>query len=381
MTARTRLSVLRTIAIEVLIALAITGPVIGQFRFLPERVTLWGAAAALAPIAFLWLRRRHPLAVLVACTVLFCIAAFQTWLNPFSLIALMCAMYAYAVATDRRRALIASLLVIVVTVPVALLTAANSVVDPLAVLVAVAVCFAAALGDGIRNRRAYVAEITERALVAEATRESEAARRVAEERLRIARDLHDVVAHQISVISLNAAVASSSLQTRPDAARQALHSIRSASRQVLGDIGDLLAVLRSAGENPAAPQPGLAQLDDLIADFRRAGLDVTLRTEGAIASLSPSTDSVAYRVLQEALTNALKHASESRAHVLLSADAGSLTVLVTNPVDQAAPTGAGHGLLGIRERVAAVRGTVETTMTTGVFRLSVSLPEAGEETA
>ena len=373
----------RRAAGETFLALLIVASTTAQLRYAPDSSTVLGATAAALPAAFLWMRRTRPLAVLVACTVLFCVVAFQTWLNSSSLIPLTCAVYGYSVATDRRRAATAAGLVIVVTVPVTLVAMERTVIDPLPVLVAVAVGFAAALGDGIRNRRAYLAELQQRALIAEATRESEAARRVSEERLRIARDLHDVVAHQISVISLNAGVASSALATRPAAAQEALHTIRTASRQVLGDIGDLLAVLRTGEEGAGAPQPGLAQLGDLIDGFRRAGLDITLRSEGEAPALSPSTDVVAYRVLQEGLTNALKHAAARRAHILITGAADRLTLLVTNPVGERAPSGAptgGHGLQGVRERVSAVRGTVRIGAEGGVFRLEAVLPAAGGET-
>ncbi len=230
------------------------------------------------------------------------------------------------------------------------------------------------LADSVRNRRAYIAEIVARADHAEATRESEAARRVSEERLRIARDLHDVVAHQISLISLNASVALAGLNAQSDPTRTALLAIKGASRRVLGDIGDLLAVLRSDDEASLVPQPGLEQLPDLIDDFARAGLVVTVRHEGGVPRLTPTGDVVAYRAVQEALTNATKHGDGARAHLLVHSTAEQVRIVVTNPTAADAFAGDGFGLSGMRERVAAVRGTMEIAIEAGVFRLAIVLP-------
>jgi signal transduction histidine kinase len=226
-------------------------------------------------------------------------------------------------------------------------------------------------------RRAYVAEITARAVRAEQTREAEASRRVAEDRLRIARDLHDAVAHQITVISLHAGVASASIEGRPDTARASLQTIREAARRVLGEIGDLLATLRSSEDaEPPVRSPGLAHLAGLLDGFGSSGLDVTARVDGDVARLSPAADAVAYRVVQEGLTNALRHGS-GPVHVSISVGPESTDLLVVNPVE-ARPgrdrMGSGHGLAGISERVAAVRGHVSHGADDGMFRLAVTFP-------
>jgi signal transduction histidine kinase len=344
-------------------------------------------AIAILPALLLPARRRWPIAVLASCIALYGISAVAGVLSPGIVIATAIAAFGVANRTDRRTAVIVSLLAILTIVGLSLLATLSSETDPRVVQFAVTIAFAAAAGDATRSRREYIVAITERAERAEQTRDAEARRRVSEERLRIARDLHDVVAHQISVISLNAGVASSSLRSKPERAEEALGTIRGAARTVLGEIGDLLTMLRADGEHEtAAPQPGLGALDALLAEFTGAGLDVTLRTEGDVARLSRAVDVVAYRVIQEALTNAHKHGGGGRAHVLVSVGDDSAEIVVTNPVATRPATGSaagtadahgGHGLLGLRERVAAVRGSVETGATPAGFRLAAVLPVSG----
>lgn len=243
--------------------------------------------------------------------------------------------------------------------------------------------FAAAAGDAARSRQAYIDTITERALRAEQTKESEARRRVAEERLAIARDLHDVMAHQIAVINMHANVASQALPTRPDDAERSLVTIREAGRTVLGEIAGLLQVLRSGGPgepaSPAdrAPVPGLAELDTLVATFARSGLEVEVRTVGREYALPETMDLVAYRVIQEGLTNAQKHGLDASALLQIEYEPDQLEVTVTNTVagSKSATGSSGHGLTGARERVAAVHGTLDATYGPGpVHRLTAKLP-------
>lgn len=333
----------------------------------------------LAPALLLPLRRRHPVAVLAAVVAFYGAAALDGTLSPGIAIAAAVAVFGATNRLPRRTSVVVVLASVVAIGLLGLLAATEGVFDPRSIQFAVTVAFAGAAGDATRSRREYIAAITERAERAEQTRESEARRRVTEERLRIARDLHDAVAHQISVISLNAGVASSALEARPDRAREALGTIRTAARSVLGEIGDLLEVLRSDERlaEESGPQPGLDRLDDLVRRFADDGLQVTLRREGDSSAVSGAVGLVAYRVVQEALTNALKHGAERRAHVLLETTGEHVDVVVTNPVPaeaSPAPRGGGHGLLGLRERVASVRGSVETGPAPGGYRLSASLP-------
>jgi signal transduction histidine kinase len=195
------------------------------------------------------------------------------------------------------------------------------------------------------------------------------------------------------VISLNAGVASSAIETRPAAAQEAVRTIRVAARTVLGEIGALLEVLRTDDDSPGAisPQPGLDRLDDLIAQFGDAGLAVTVREEGALSAVGGAASLVAYRVIQEGLTNAHKHGAESRAHVLIHVDEHLLRIIVTNPVATAAAStdrspattpveaGSGLGLVGLRERLATIRGVVEAGPAAGGWRLAATMPISRED--
>jgi signal transduction histidine kinase len=155
---------------------------------------------------------------------------------------------------------------------------------------------------------------------------------------------------------------------------------------VLGEIGDLLELLRTEDRDaePLTPPPGLARLDELVEQFARSGLVVRLRVEGEPRRVTGATDVVAYRVIQEGLTNALKHGGDRRAHVLVEITEDQVAVVVTNPTGPPTPdaegggTAVGHGLVGLRERAASVRGFVETGLTAGGYRLAATLPLAKE---
>lgn len=241
---------------------------------------------------------------------------------------------------------------------------------------------AAAAGEATRNRRAYVAAVEERAERAERTREEEAKRRVAEERMRIARELHDVVAHHIALVNVQAGVAAHIMDSRPDQAKQALAHVREASRSALDELRATVGLLRQSGD-PAAPMepaPGLGVLDQLVDGFRRAGLPVEVVEEDP-GTLPASVDLTAYRVIQESLTNVHKHAGPgARAEIRIARGAAELEVTVVDRggSPQAPGTaGGGHGLIGMRERAAALGGTCEAgPRTQGGFRVHARLPLA-----
>ncbi|WP_395729874.1 sensor histidine kinase [Nakamurella sp.] len=236
----------------------------------------------------------------------------------------------------------------------------------------------AVVGISVRQQRRALAEARERARFAEESREEEAQRRVTEERLRIARELHDVVAHQIAVINVQSGVAEHLQAVNPDRAGEALRHVREASGQVLAEMGALLGVLRDGDADDAARDPvrGLDQLDELVASVRRTGLQVVVRQEGTRAALAPLVDVTAYRIVEEALTNAHKHGAGA-AHLLLAFGAPGLVIEVTNPVEpgrEPAP-GSGRGLAGMYERVAAIGGTLRAGPSgRGQFSVRVELP-------
>jgi signal transduction histidine kinase len=228
---------------------------------------------------------------------------------------------------------------------------------------------AVAAGEASRNRRAYQAEALLRA------RE-----RVTAERLRIARDLHDSVGHHLALINVQAGVAGHVLTGEPAHVRETLEQIRQSSRSALDELRDAVGLLRRPDEPvaPVEPAVGLAALDDLLATFERAGLRITCRRDGDDRPLPPATDVVAYRVVQESLTNARKHAGRVAVRLVLLRRGPSLTVVVENdgsPVPPPAPDAGAHGLVGMRERVTALGGELTAgPRPLGGFRVSCRLP-------
>ena len=243
---------------------------------------------------------------------------------------------------------------------------------------------AAAAGDAVRSRRAFVDAIRERAERAERTREEEARRRVAEERLRIARDLHDVVAHHIALVNVQAGVASHVMDKRPDQAKEALAHVREASRSALNELRATVGLLRQSGdpEAPTEPAPGLVRLDELIGTFLSAGLAVEAARTDEETVLPAALDLAAYRVVQEALTNVRKHAGpDAKAEVSVVCVGPNVEITVLDNGSGPGGTvdgelhGGGHGLLGMRERVTALGGTLTTgPRYGGGFRVHAILP-------
>jgi signal transduction histidine kinase len=213
-----------------------------------------------------------------------------------------------------------------------------------------------AVSEGVRTRR-------ERALEAWRSREEEARRRASEERLRIARELHDVLAHNISLINVQAGVALHLMDEQPEQARTALAAIKEASKDALGELRSVLDVLRQAGEAPPrSPTAGLADLDGLVAGAEAAGLTVRTRTEGTPRPLAPSVDLAGYRIVQEALTNVTRHAGPATATVRIAYGDNDVTVEVLDDGRGTAATGlggGGNGIPGMRERAAALGGELE----------------------
>jgi len=228
-----------------------------------------------------------------------------------------------------------------------------------------------------RNRR--TAELTERAERAERARETEARAAVAEERARIAREMHDVVAHSLSVMVVQAEAAEAMLDADPERARRPLAAVQRTGRDALAELRRMLGVLRELADDDAglAPQPGLGGLDALVDDVRQAGLPVSVRVEGDERPLPPGIDLSAYRIVQEGLTNALKHAGPASAEVVLRYRAAELELEVRDDGRGRASgaNGGGHGLVGMRERVAIYGGELRAgPRPEGGFALVARLP-------
>jgi signal transduction histidine kinase len=235
-----------------------------------------------------------------------------------------------------------------------------------------------AFGQALRRRGHRVDELAARADQLELERQRAEVEAVEAERARIARELHDVVSHSISVI----AVQSQAIRRRlgPEHEREAadLAGVETTARQAMVEMRRLLGVLRSDGERlPLAPHPGLDQLPRLVEQVRASGLEVDVSVSGEPLALPPGVDLAAYRIVQEALTNALKHAGTARATVAVGYEAGTIALtVVDNGVGANANGGGGHGLLGMRERVSLYGGTLETGAAgaAGGFRVHAVLP-------
>jgi signal transduction histidine kinase len=218
-----------------------------------------------------------------------------------------------------------------------------------------------ALGDGVRSRRRWRAELRRQADAAQAEREREAARRVEQERLRIARELHDVLAHTISVVSLHSDVARENLREDPDAAEAALRAVRTATHDASRELRATLQLLREPGTaDHRQPPAGLAVLDSLVRAAADGGVRVEVRIAGEVVTLPAVVEATAYRVVQESITNVLRHAGARTATVELHYRGAALTVRVSDDGDSAASGNGsqGYGIAGMRERVALLGGAL-----------------------
>jgi signal transduction histidine kinase len=215
-------------------------------------------------------------------------------------------------------------------------------------------------GRLVRAREHDARRLRELAQALERERVEEARLAVADERTRIARELHDVVAHAMSTIVLEAGAERVNLDDEQTSARQTLHSIERTGRQALAEMRRLVGVLRTEDDEPELiPQPSLAHLDLLIEQVRRAGLAVELRVVGQAVQLAPGLDISAYRIVQEALTNVLKHGGDARATVIVTYGDRTLEIEIEDDGRGGTPDGTGHGIVGMRERVALFSGSLE----------------------
>jgi signal transduction histidine kinase len=233
------------------------------------------------------------------------------------------------------------------------------------------------LGDGTRRRQEAVAAARQRAAELEEAREELARRAVTEERLRIARELHDVVAHSMSIIAVQSGVGVHVLDSQPEEARKALAAVEATSRQALVEMRRLLGVLREEAEprGSLAPAPGLAEVEALAAEVARAGVRVEVHIEGTPCELPAGLDLSAYRIVQEALTNVVRHAGPATARVAVRYGPGQVAVEVVDDGRGGDPGGQGHGIAGMRERAALYGGTLEAgPLPGGGFRVAASLP-------
>jgi signal transduction histidine kinase len=347
----------------------------------PHRLDLdaFGYALLVLGPALLLLRRRHPVAVSTGTTavaLLYLVAGFPfgpVFLSP------VVAFFAAVTAGHRRPAwtalgvlYAAHLLVghwLYRWLPGGAITSWGAEAGVAAWLLVII-----AVTELVRLRREHVVQ-------ARQAREEAERRRADEERLRIARELHDILAHSISVINVQAGVALALMDDHPEQARSALTTIKSASREALGEVRHVLDALRTPGGSaPRAPAPGLDRLPELTEQAAAAGLRVALDTRGERAALPPGTDLAAFRIVQEALTNVVRHSGSRTARVLIEYGPHRLDLLVDDdgPATATGQSGGGNGLVGMRERAAALGGSVQAgPRGDGGFRVRARLPLAG----
>ncbi|MEV1288927.1 sensor histidine kinase [Micromonospora sp. NPDC049679] len=366
-------------AVTVEIALVATGPPELRTAGWPS-VLGWSLVSA-APIA---LRRLNPWLAVALASVSLAVPVFAHHQAVTMVVSLVLLTYSTAAHFTLRRAALAAT---VVWLPL-LFTAAlrpwksdTSGISPAYmiftnVLLAL-VCFF--IGRTVHARRTSIRALEERARAAEENQRSLAEQAVADERRRIARELHDVVAHHVSVMGVLATGARRVLSREPHVADDTLRTIEETSRTTLREMRRLLDVLRTDAEPAAdlAPQPGLAGIELLVEQVREAGLPVTLRVDGAPAPLDPGVALTIYRIVQEALTNTLKHAGAATAQVRLSFGVYWLILEIFDTGRGPMPesTRVGHGLVGMRERVALYGGTLRTgPRPGGGFRIYAKLP-------
>jgi signal transduction histidine kinase len=346
------------------------------------RVLPFSIVAAVTILARRWL----PVTVLVITVLVGIVGSTLGVHTPAFTLPVAIAMYTVARRRSRGFTVVAAVLLMVLLPLEELYTAgadvdlpnvlSSSILQPAAL-----VALAAALGSAVRSYQEALQAANERARRAEESREAEARRRVAEDRLQIARDLHDSVGHRIAVINLQAGVAARSLRRDPDEAAEAIGVIGDAARSVIAELQDMLGLLRATAGGESAAEPGLDRIDGLLALFARSGLAVQVHVRGEPRALPAEASTVAYRVVQEALTNAYKHGEGRRAELLIDYDGAEAVIDVRNPVPATGAGGhpplGGHGLIGMRERLTAIGGRLETSSTDDGFRLVATLPAEG----
>jgi signal transduction histidine kinase len=363
---------------DLLLAVGLTALVLLQIWLADESVgdRLVASAAGLGLGVLVALRIRLPLGLLVAFALSLPLGALlPKHLGDIESVGLVVvlAVYTAAAHTSGRRAAVGGVLTAAVGL-VAMVT------DPESVNVAAVVFYAFLFGAPwvagrvVRRRRVNEARLE---------REKEAAETaIVEERARIARELHDVVAHAISVIVLQARGGRRLLDWEPDETRNALDAIESTGQQALVEMRRLLGLLRADDEELAlGPQPSLTRLDSLVAEVEKAGLPVELTIEGDPTELPAGVDLSAYRIVQEALTNALKHAGPARARVLVRYGEEGLELRIADDgTGSGNGAGSGHGLVGIKERVAVLGGDLDAgPASSGGYEVRVLLPYASEK--
>jgi signal transduction histidine kinase len=339
-----------------------------------------GVTLVLLQTATLTWRRTSPVLVLAVITSSLLLFSMLGYFMSFASFGFLIALYTVAAHRDRRISIPAGVACGIIVFLI--LALGHERIEPDTVIVECFIVGAAwFIGDGYRIRRGQFVQLAERAARLELAGEEIARHAVAEERRVIARELHDVVAHNVSVIVAEAGAAQRISETHPSEALATLAPIERTGREALVEMRRLTGFLRTESEHPSrSPQPGLEELDALIATARHAGLPISLTIEGAPRPISPGLDLSAFRIVQEALTNTLKHAGPSNVDVVVRWESDRLVLIVdddgTGPsAQQTDPTRARYGHLGMRERVALFGGRLQVgARPGGGYRVIASLP-------
>jgi signal transduction histidine kinase len=370
----------RSFTFDVALALLATGVELAQVVTAEGRASWLAIVAAVVAGGALVLRRAAPLAVL-ATTVAAAVAIVAVGDEPTGLAPLI-ALYTTAAVCERRVSLAALAPTVVIAAVLSAATAdteSRQASAPFGAIVAAVMTVGIwALGAYVQTRRRYLREIEERAAHAEREREQLARIAVHEERASIARELHDIVAHSVSVMLVGVRGARDVLRASPDVAEDTLARVETSGEQSLAELRRILALLRDPEHGAESrPQPSLAELDELVAGYRAAGLPVRLQLAGEPQRLPGGVELSVYRIIQEALTNVLKHSEPSHVTVTLAYRDSLLEVEVVDDGTPPAPPTAttGHGIIGMRERVALLGGELETGRRIGGgFRVAARLP-------
>jgi signal transduction histidine kinase len=339
------------------------------------------AVLAVAVGVALWWRRQRPLLVAGLMTMAVIVATVVDERGLYSWqIGAACIVVAYAIGSwSEHRAWGAAFIATVVSIAVAGAIENGAGVVPSITFALTVLALPAAIGVAARSHRNEVAVMRERVEAAERDRDERARHAVVEERTRIAQELHDVVAHHVSLIGVQAGAARLSLGGPTDATATALREIESSSRTAVTEMRHLLGVLRD-DEEGRAPQPGLGQIRELADRWRAAGLDIELTVTGSIDAMSAGPSLAAFRIVEEALTNVAKHSHSRRAAVTVVVAGGAATVQVTDPGPGVLPSPGAHaggrGIVGMHERARVFGGAVSTDRTpTGGFCVHARIPE------
>jgi signal transduction histidine kinase len=346
----------------------------------------WAVAAPVVLLSLAW-RRRFPVPVVAAVLALIAVpGAFTTesvdTVLPLPLIIIAGYTAGREAPTGRAATFWAAAVGAVIAAGIGSSEAENSAITDLVALL-VLIGGSAGAGHVMRVRHAENRELQTLTAELAAERDRRARAAVASERARVARELHDIVAHSVSLIAVQAGAAEDLLGRDDERARRSLQAVQETARGALGEMRRLLTVLRSDDEAPGlTPQPGLAAVADLVAQTREGGIPVTLREEGVREAVPAGVDLSAYRIVQEALTNVRKHAGAVPTEVLVRYAPGELVVEVSNDDGGATPAAVnggvgGHGLPGMRERARIYGGTLDVDRAGGRYVVRARLPLAG----